>query len=237
MNPPSNPQTHNPNLIRLYQLEVLGTFRIAEDRIEEGRETSQSQTIKGRKRQALLACLLEARIAGREEVSKTELIDSLLNEVPETQGLNALRIEVHRLRLRLHPSVIETTINGYRLGQISSDAELFLEGKDTRLWRGAYLDGIHFNRQEQRGYQRLLETLHQCALQHLQHDPTEAVRVLRILIEMEPFDLEYLRSKLQALRLTRNHRALRLAYHKARVRWSEMGEHLPEAWDVFLDGP
>jgi hypothetical protein len=146
MNPPSNPQTHNPNLIRLYQLEVLGTFRIAEDRIEEGRETRQSQTIKGRKRQALLACLLEARIAGREEVSKTELIDSLLNEVPETQGLNALRIEVHRLRLRLHPSVIETTINGYRLGQISSDAELFLEGKDTRLWRGAYLDGIHFNR-------------------------------------------------------------------------------------------
>jgi hypothetical protein len=213
MNPPSNPQTHNPNPIRLYQLEVLGTFRIAEDRIEEGRETSQSQTIKGRKRQALLACLLEARIAGREEVSKTELIDSLLNEV------------------------LETTVNGYRLGQISSDAERFLEGKDTRLWRGAYLDGIHFNRQEQLGYQRLVETLHQCALQHLQQDPTEAVRVLRILIEMEPFDLEYLRSKLNALRLTRNHRALRLAYYKARVRWSEMGEHLPEAWDVFLDGP
>jgi hypothetical protein len=220
MNPTTNTTTP-------YSLEVLGVFRVS---------NGEPKPIRGRKRQALLAYLLEARIAGREEVSKTELIDSLLNDVPETQGLNALRIEVHHLRHKLHPGVIETTTNGYRLGQIGSDAEHFLEHKDTNLWRGAYLDGIHFNRQDQVGYQRLIETLHTCALEQIKSNPIEAVRVLRILIEMEPFDLEYLRSKLHALRVTSNHRALRLAYHKARNRWSEMGEHLPETWDAFLDG-
>jgi hypothetical protein len=209
------------------QLEVLGAIR--------WRDGGRVQAIKGRKRQALLAYLLEARMSGREEVSKTELIDSLLHDVPEHQGLNALRIEVHDLR-KLHRDLIETTSTGYRLGPVGSDAETFLETLDTQLWRGAYLEGISFNRNDAVAYQHLLVSLHRCALNQLQPNPLEAVRLLRILIEMEPFDLEYLRSKLSALRVTSNHRALRLAYHKARTRWAEVGEHLPEAWDIFLDG-
>jgi DNA-binding SARP family transcriptional activator len=219
------PSTAFPDLPRL---EVLGAFR--------WHNAQEVQAIKGRKRQALLACLLEARIAGREEVSKTELIDSLLNDVPEPQGLNALRIEVHDLRTLFHRDVIETSPTGYRLGPISSDAELFLATHETQWWRAAYLEGSSFNRNDEVGYQRLLETLHACALEQLESNPIEAVRVMRILIQMEPFDLEYLRSKLHALRVTHNHRAVRLAYHKARTRLREVGEHLPEAWDVFLDG-
>jgi hypothetical protein len=210
-----------------HQLEVLGAIR--------WRDGQDIQAIKGRKRQALLAYLLEARMAGREEVSKTELVDSLLNDVPEHQGLNALRIEVHDLR-KLHRDLIETTQTGYRLGPVGSDVEHFLETRDTHLWRGAYLEGISFNRHDEIAYQQVLTTVHQCALAQLRSNPLEAVRLMRILIEMEPFDLEYLRSKLHALRLTSNHRALRLAYHKAKGRYAEVGEHLPEAWDQFLDG-
>ena len=98
-------------------LEVLGPVRMTNGGITP---------IRGRKRQALLGYLLEARIAGRLEVSKIELIDALNPDMDEPRALNALRVEVHQLRAQLNPDVILTTNSGYKLGEIQTDAETFL---------------------------------------------------------------------------------------------------------------
>jgi DNA-binding SARP family transcriptional activator len=73
-------------------LEVLGPVRLTNGSIKP---------VKGRKRQALLAYLLEARIAGKPEVSKIELIDALHPDFDEPRALNALRVEVHEVRAQL----------------------------------------------------------------------------------------------------------------------------------------
>jgi hypothetical protein len=66
-------------------------------------------------------------------------------------------------------------------------------------------------------------------------NPLEAARVMRLLVTLEPFDLEFLRTKLRAFRASNNHRALGRAYDKARVRLREVGEFLPGAWAEFLN--
>jgi hypothetical protein len=209
------------------RLEVLGPVRLT---------NGETKSIKGRKRQALLAYLLEARIAGKPEVSKIELIDALHPDVDEPRALNALRVEVCELRAQLSPDVIVTTNAGYRLGEIQTDAETFLETRDTQLWRAAYLDGISFERDDDSGYQLLTGCLHECADGLIDSNPLEAGRVMRLLVKLEPFDLEFLRTKLRAFRASNNHRALGRAYDKARVRLREVGEFLPGAWAEFLNG-
>jgi two-component SAPR family response regulator len=207
-------------------LDVLGPVRLTNGSIKP---------IRGRKRQALLAYLLEARIAGRPEVSKIELIDALHPDMDEPRALNALRVEVHGLRAQLNRHVILTTKSGYRLGDIQTDAETFLTSRNTRLWRAAYLEGTSFERNDDSGYQTLIGTLHECAKECLETDPFETVRIARLLVEMEPFDLEYLRMKLRAFRAASNHRSLTRSYAKARARLSEVGELLPERWEQFLN--
>jgi hypothetical protein len=170
-------------------LEVLGPVRLT---------NGSTKPIKGRKRQALLAYLLEARISGRPEVSKFELIDALHPDTEEPQALNALRVEVHEIRAQLNPEVIITTSTGYRLGEIQTDAERFLETHDTQLWRAAYLEGISFERSDDSGYQRLTASLHECALELIDSNAFETARVMRLLVMMEPFDLGFLRTKLQS---------------------------------------
>jgi hypothetical protein len=207
-------------------LEVLGPVRLTNGSIKP---------IRGRKRQALLVYLLEARIAGKPEVGKIELIDALHPDFEEPRALNALRVEVHDLRSQLNPSVIETTSTGYKLGEIQTDAEAFLQTRNTQLWRAAYLQGISFERNDDSGYQLLIGTLHDCALELMDSNPLEAARVMRLLVTLEPFDLEFLRTKLRAFRASNNHRALGRAYDKARVRLREVGEFLPGAWAEFLN--
>jgi DNA-binding SARP family transcriptional activator len=213
--------------IMAVMLEVLGPVRLTNGSIKP---------VRGRKRQAFLAYLLEARIAGRPEVSKMELIDALHPDVDEPRALNALRVEVHELRTQLNPDVVVTTSTGYRLGEIQTDAEAFLQSRDTRLWRAAYLEGISFERDDDSGYQILTAALHECALKLLASNPQESARVMRLLVVMEPFDLDFLRTKLRAFRTSNNHRTLGRAYAKARARLHEVGEHLPGAWTEFLDG-
>jgi hypothetical protein len=207
-------------------LEVLGPVRLTNGSIKP---------IRGRKRQALLAYLLEARIAGKPEVSKIELIDALHPDFEEPRALNALRVEVHDLRSQLNPSVIVTTGTGYKLGELQTDAEAFLQTRNTQLWRAAYLQGISFERNDDSGYQLLIGTLHDCALELMDSNPLEAARVMRLLVTLEPFDLEFLRTKLRAFRASNNHRALGRAYDKARMRLREVGEFLPGAWAEFLN--
>jgi hypothetical protein len=207
-------------------LEVLGPVRLTNGSIKP---------VRGRKRQALLAYLLEARIAGKPEVDKIELIDALHPDFEEPRALNALRVEVHDLRSQLNTSVILTTGTGYKLGEIQTDAEAFLQTRNTQLWRAAYLQGISFERNDDSGYQLLIGTLHDCALKLMDSNPPEAARVMRLLVTLEPFDLEFLRTKLRAFRASNNHRALGRAYDKARVRLREVGEFLPGAWAEFLN--
>jgi hypothetical protein len=216
----------NGKTIMTVTLEVLGTVRLTNGSIK---------LIKGRKRLELLAYLLEARIAGKPEVSKIELIDALHPEIDEPRALNALRVEVHAIRKQISADVIVTTGTGYRLGDIQTDAEQFLQTRNTTLWQAAYLEGISFERNDDSGYQRLTDTLHECAQGLLESNPLESARVMRLLVSMEPFELEFLRTKLSAFRSANNHRALGRAYDKARARLCEVGEHLPKAWTEFLD--
>ena len=85
------------------------------------------------------------------------------------------------------------------------------------------------------------ETLH-LALRNraetlLETDPTEAVRVGRLLCAADPYDLKGLRLTLRALRTSDNHKNLKSTYACARTNLLEIGEVLPERWADFLEVP
>jgi hypothetical protein len=203
------------------QLEVLGGMQL------------NAQPLRGRKRQELLATLLESRIAGRSEVTKLELMDAMYSDSDEDQAANALKETVRLTRQNLGAATIETTANGYALGAIHSDAEEFLETGNTALWRGAYLSGLN-PRDEQ-----VSESLHNALLiaaeKQLETNPKDAARLSRYLTAYDPFNLEFLRLTLRALRASDNHKSLNRAYAEARDRLVEVGERLPERWQDFLN--
>ena len=133
--------------------------------------------------------------------------------------------------------MIVTTENGYALGEITTDAEIFLETGDTRLWRGAYLDGLNLARSNETA----LETLHLALQTHaeklLETNPTEAARVGRLLCEADSYNLEALRLTIKALRAAQNHKTLSRVYNQSREQFLEIGEVLPERWQDFLETP
>ncbi|MFB9993871.1 tetratricopeptide repeat protein [Deinococcus oregonensis] len=204
------------------RLEVLGPVQLA------------GEPLRGRKRQELLALLLEARMAGRSGAGRLELVEALYPGADELQASGSLKEVVHRVRLALGQEVITTTADGYALGALDSDAEVFLREKDTRLWRGAYLEGLV-------GNETAREALHQALRlrvnQVLGSDPEEAVRAGRILLEAEPYDHQVLSLMLRALRGTNNARGLKRMYHQAQARMLEVGERLPEHWAEYLSRP
>jgi hypothetical protein len=55
------------------------------------------------------------------------------------------------------------------------------------------------------------------------------------LIESDAYDTEYLRLALHALRASGNHKSLSRLYAESRQRLLEVGEVLPERWQVFLE--
>jgi tetratricopeptide (TPR) repeat protein len=204
------------------RLEVLGAMRL------------NGVPVRGRKRQELLAALLEARIAGRAEVTKLELLDRLYPDSDEDQGGNALKETVRLVRQTLGSSVIQTTANGYTLGVVQSDVERFLETPDATLWRGAYLGDLNTD-------DTVRETVHLALYHHaralLPHDPKATARVARLLLEYDPYNLEFVRLSLEALRASDNHKSLGRLYTEARGRMAEVGETLPERWQSFLETP
>jgi tetratricopeptide (TPR) repeat protein len=209
------------------KLEVFGTMQFVTE--------NSGKPVRGQKRRELLALLLEARIAGRRELSKLETLDALYPNTDEMQAGTLLKDLVYQLREIGGSSVIVTTQNGYALGEVISDAETFLETGDTRTWRGAYLDGLEFERINQ----TVLETLHLAlqtrAEQLLRTDPTEAARVGRLLCDADAYDLGALRLTLNALRAVKNHKTLARIYNQARGGLLEIGEVLPERWQDFLE--
>jgi tetratricopeptide (TPR) repeat protein len=207
------------------QLRVLGSVQVL--------IAGKPEPVRGGKRKELLTLLLEARIMGRTEPSRLHLIDTLYPNTFESQANAALSNLVYQLREQFGPDSIHSSNGGYTLGKITSDAELFLETSDTRLWRGEYLDGLHLADETVR--ESLHLALRNRAENLLETDPGEVVRVGRLLCAADPYDLESLRLTLRALRASGNHKGLKSTYARARTDVLEIGEILPERWTEFLE--
>jgi DNA-binding SARP family transcriptional activator len=207
------------------RLNVLGLPQLERD--------GQAIVYRGKKRLELLCYLLEARIAGKNEVSAMELAEVFYPDDSEKEGKHTLRQQVYLIRANLGNQCIQSTTNGYALEGVSSDAELFLETGDTSLWRGAYLErvseGWDGNVSEclvqalRSGFERLLET-------HL----SEAARVGEILLAMEPYDMTLLAQVLQAHQCGGFAKSASRLYKEAQERFWDVGENLPLSLEEFL---
>jgi tetratricopeptide (TPR) repeat protein len=207
------------------RLEVLGIMQITHE--------SQTESVRGQKRKELLAVLLEARILGRVEVTMLELFDVLYPNVSESEAASGLKQTVFKVRSSYGQNTITTTANGYALGAITSDAETFLRDANTQLWRGPYLQDANLEPSAS-VLEVLMLALHAKAKLLLESNPKESARVGRILLEIDPYDLDALRLVCQALRVLENHRSLVRTYSDARSKLLEVGESLPERWQEFL---
>jgi hypothetical protein len=207
------------------RLSVLGSLRL-----EVNFETITPPAMQGK---IFLALLLEARVTGREGVKALELLDVLYPEHEESTGLGALKQLVFRLRSSLGKSAILRISDGYALGTLETDAEVFLESAATHLWRGPVLQDLpdditSFLRDA------LAQALRLNTERLLENDPLEAHRLAEIMCESDPYDLHALRLNLRALERTGDARRLERSYAQARTQLSEVGENLPERWQAFL---
>ncbi len=221
----SNQTPSTSNAESMLYLEVLGSMQATLE--------AQTTPVRGRKRQELLALLLEARISGRSEVSKLELIDKLYPDSDEIQANAGLRDVIYQIRSSLAESTLTTTTNGYALGNLKTDVESFLETGNTKLWRGIYLEGLTLETSDT-VRESLYLALRTRAEALLETDPVEVIRVGRLLCEADPYDLEALRLTVLGLRSQQNHRSLSRFYDAARTRFLEIGEMLPDRWQDFL---
>jgi len=211
----------------LPRLEVLGPMRLVRG--------GAVVPVRGQKRKELLAYLFEARIAGRAEVSQLELCDTFYPNENEADAAGALKQLVFSTRKSLGADVILRTPSGYALGQIASDAEAFLEGGDSRLWRGSYLEDVDLGPNDA-VQQELHKALAARVRELLEAEPKEAARLAGLLVQAEPYDLDLLVLALQALQASGSRQGLAKLYQAARVRLAEVGEALPESWRTFLEG-
>ncbi|MCA9836148.1 MAG: hypothetical protein KC422_04515 [Trueperaceae bacterium] len=207
-------------------LKVLGDMRLS--------ISGQDQAIRGKKRQQLLALLLEARLSGRSELDRLSLLDALYPGIPEVKALGSLKQLIHALRLEFGESIVKTLGTGYALGDIDSDAEQFLKTGHTPLWQGPYLESPSFQ-------ETVAESLHlflyESAQPLLESEPKEVARVCRFLLDYDPYNLNYLALSLKALQQMDNQRSLLRMYEQAKKRFAEMGETLPETWTELLSPP
>jgi hypothetical protein len=209
----------------LPRLNVLGPMQISHE--------GEPAAVRGRKRQEFLASLLESRLAGRSEISRLELVDSLYPNEDEIKALQNLKNLAHGLRSSLGDGSILTTNTGYTLGAMTSDAEEFLKTGDTSLWRGAYLEDIETKVESVRD--SLYLALFEKAKAWLETDSQEAARVARFLLIADPYNASYIALNVRALRARDNYRTLKQIYREANERFAEMGEPLPENWLDFLE--
>jgi hypothetical protein len=180
----------------------------------------------------LIALLLEARILG-QAMTKLELCTQLFPTVPERLALKSLYVLVHRLRANLGKDVILTDGEHYALGAVSSDLEQFYLEGEIGVCQGLYLEDVDILSQLR---EELVDRLAAQVRRVLDHDPAEAMRLGKLLVEMEPYDKGLLVLALQAQRA--NHIfAQRIGkwYAQAKRRFLEVGEHLPQHWDDLLE--
>ena len=214
------------------RLDVLGPLQLSGfDKAGTGGAGSDRVGIKGDKRRRLLALLLEARVTGSGGVAKLRLLDELYPDQDELSAAASLKVLVHGVRQSFGNDLIVTTTDGYGLGDCSSDVEEYLASPDPTLWRGQYLDGAEYDVQ-------LRDSLYLALARNvsdiLTADPGQAIRLGRILVEAEPYNLEFLTLCLTAMRSAGQHRSLDRQYQASRARLAEMGEVLPAKWQEFL---
>ncbi|GGR24096.1 hypothetical protein GCM10008957_39870 [Deinococcus ruber] len=209
------------------QLEVLGPMRLT--------TRSQTAVVRGRKRQELLALLLEARMAGRASVSRLRLTEALYPDHAEMRAGTLLADLVYQVRETLGAEIVSTTTDGYMLGaSVSSDAEAFLTNGDTRLWRGPVFGGLDLAGRSEAVREALSQALRARIGAELTSRPSEAVRAAQLLLDADPYDLKALALALRAWQGMGNTGGLSRAYDLARAQFSAVGENLPERWEDFL---
>jgi hypothetical protein len=208
------------------QLLVLGEMKISIN--------AQTENVRGRKRQELLAFLLEARIAGRKEVHRLELLDTVYPEAYETQSTSSLKELIRSLRSDYGTDLIATTANGYVLGEVGSDAEDFLRSNDIQNWRGPYLESIRTASDNTQVSETLHLALFAQAKTQLETNPGAALQASEILLGFDALNLEHLELHLRALQANGQQKSLARAYRKSCKRLLELGEALPETWQAFL---
>ncbi len=207
------------------RLNVLGLPQLERD--------GKAFLYRGKKRLELLCYLLEARIAGKNEVSAMELAEVFYPDDTDKEGKHTLRQQVYLIRANLGTQCIQSTTNGYALGEVSSDAELFLETGNTSLWRGAYLERVS------EGWDG---NVSECLVQALRSSfdslrethLNEAARVGEILLAMEPYDMTLLAQVLQAHRSGGLTKSASRIYKEAQKRFWDVGENLPLSLEDFL---
>lgn len=213
-------RTPTPPLGQADGLRILGPLMV------------NGQPVKGGVRRALLLRLLAARLSGSNEVTRLDLADELYPGQPEPQALGALKRAVSGLRVAYGRELIQTTAQGYALGNVPSDAESFLAAPELRLWHGPCPLELDGDVQETL-YRVLLNT----AQRHLSSDPGEVARIGRLVLEGDPLNEFALSLTLRALRQGGNHRSLERLYAQARTRFAEVGVVLPERWTEYLSAP
>ncbi|WP_192930749.1 tetratricopeptide repeat protein [Deinococcus sp. AJ005] len=212
------------------RLEVLGKVSVTRD--------GQPLALRSPGGLRVLVRLLEARLAGRSGVAQDELLEALYpDDDPERSGAR-LRQQVCRLRAALGADSVlrrETGLGaggGYALGNMGSDAEDFLNTPDPKLWRGAYLADFEGELSSARDV--LVYGLRSAAYAAEPHDPHEAARLGRILLDTDPFDWAALALSLRALRECGEIMAVLSLYAGVRQRCALLGEGLPDTWEDFL---
>lgn len=204
-------------------LQILGTPRLLD---------AAGQPVRSAVGLRLLMRLLHARLLGEAEVRMTELTTQLYPDAPAELGRRNVSRLVRGLSRRLGAEVVVQTAHGYALGEVSSDAELFLNEGAADLWRGPLLpdeapraDAVA---------ERLLSRLREHIVQLLPEEPAQAVRLAAFLTESEPYDLAALRLRLHAHDLAGQPGQVRKTYAVARRTFAELGEELPDDWRTFL---
>jgi hypothetical protein len=138
---------------------------------------------------------------------------------------------VYLLRNQLGSHSIQSTPNGYALGAVKSDIEAFLNTPQAQLWRGTYLQGFGEG-WIQSVRDAAVHALQQKVEQLAETEPKQAVRLGKILLEMEPYDLDVLELTLQAL--IGSHENPNRFYLERRQQLLEVNQILPETASAFL---
>jgi tetratricopeptide (TPR) repeat protein len=209
------------------RIKVLGPIQLEHD--------GQIVPTRARKRLEIIAYLLEARIAGRSEVSTLNLLDTFYPNEAENQGKNTLKQKMYEIRTSLGHDSVRSTANGYALGAVSSDAEEFLNHGDPSLWRGVYLEGIGEGWISSVRDALTLALFFKAEVLLTTNGP-ESARLGRILCRLEPYDLEMLRLTVRALRTCGDDRAARRLFDEHRGRMLETHEPMAATLEAFLEG-